>query len=441
MDAKKTKVVAARPLLLGCLLTYGGKMSRYLRLSLCWAVVLSSLHALSASSGLLSSLPDSLSEAAELSVLTTGPSTGEIHAAFGHSGIRVQDTTQGLDIFFNYGVFDFRDSAFYLNYIKGELSYQMGIFDAKSYLAHTKREGRSLLSQRLALKPEEVRSIYRYLLYNYAPERRSFPYDYFYNNCATKIRDLFEEQLPGIRFGDAYVEKSPQAATFRELTNERVDYFPWLKLGINLISGSETDTSLSARSYMFLPRYVSEALRGAYLPSEEGTRLLVDQEKLLLADTQQRELPLNTPMFVFLAVLGLVFWITYRDHRRETSSHGLDVLLLICSGLMGLLMWWLWVGTRHHSAANYHLLWACPTHLLVLLVVYLPRGSAWLLLYLKIYGLVLGGLLLAWNLLPQQMPVEMIPLWLALLMRVVHHLQLNKRRIRASSAQVDGTSC
>ena len=368
-------------------------------------------------------LPQRLSEEAVLSLLTTGPSEREIAAAFGHSGIRIQDPEQGLDLLFNYGVFDFEASGFFLNYIRGDLNYRMGLFDSRSYIAHTKEEGRSMLSQSLDLSYEARQSIYSYLLYNYAPERRVFAYDYFYRNCATQIRDLFEQQLPDLVFDTTYVSEWPKGATIRLLMNEQMAHFPWFSLGINLLLGSEVDESIDARAYMFLPKYVASGLQVAELKGDSTQRLVKD-EVLLLSDRQPGVAPLNTPLIFCSLMLALVFFITYRDYRAGRSRDWIDSVALSFVGGMGLLMLWLWVGTRHHSTWNYHLLWAWPTHLFVPLLLRVPKLRRLLRIYLKVYGGMLLLLLLGWGLVPQEVPEAVLPVWILLLLRVVHYFHM-----------------
>ena len=379
-------------------------------------------------------LPLHLSKDAKVSLLTTGPSRIEIAAAFGHSGVRIQDVQQDIDILFNYGVFNFQASGFFINYIRGEMNYQMGLFDSKRYIAHVNEEGRSLLSQELNLSYEQKQSIYRYLIDNYAPERRTFAYDYFYRNCATQIRDLLEQQLPDLVIDSSYVA-SDEVLTLRLLMNKQMSYFPWLSLGINMLVGSEIDRPLGARAYMFLPKYVAEGLRTTQLNPKDSTQLFVKKETLLLPDQQTEGMPLDTPLVSLFVLLAIVFFITYKDYRYERSRRWIDISALFFVGFMGLLMTWMWVATRHHSAWNYHLIWAWPMHFFVPLFIHVPRLKMFLRVYLKIYGTALLLLLLAWDLLPQEMPSEMFPLWILLLLRVVHYFQ-HPQKSRSGSRQV-----
>lgn len=381
-------------------------------------------------------LPDTLSKAAKVSLLSTGPSMKNLYAAFGHSGVRVQDPVQGLDLLFNFGVFNFDRPDFYLNYMRGYLIYSMGLFDGWGYIIHTEEEGRSLHSQRLALNAQQRLSLYRKLKDTYDSEERYFQYDYLYNNCATKIRDLLEEQLPGLEFGNQYAEEDENTHSFRSLINTGMRNFPWFRLSIDIMFGSELDKVLSARDYMFLPQYVYAGAAQAQLPRGDSTVALVAEEHLLLPDQQASRVPLNGPMWLFWGILLGVFWISYRDSKRKCHTGWVDAGLLGMCGIAGMVMLFLWVGTNHHSSWNYNLLWAWPTHLVAALGMYSPWKKYFFLPYMKIYAVIIAGLLLSWGFLPQQMPKELLPLWISLLLRGVQYMQLHKQRKRETEQRL-----
>ena len=374
-------------------------------------------------SSTVAQLPDTLSSSATISLLTTGPSSKELYAAFGHSSIRIKDSTQHLDILFNYGVFDFSQPNFYLNYIKGYLIYSLGLFDVDRYISQTKKEGRSLLIQQLSLDSSTQQSLYEHLLTNYSPEKRKFRYDYIYENCATKIRDLLETEVVGLRFGTNYLKSTQSPSTARELMNEKMLSFPWEKFGINLLLGVELDRPLQARAYMFLPEYVEQAVRSAEI---NNSTKLVAKEQLLLPNKQSSS-SFPWPGLLLGGLLVSVFFISYRDARQGRSTYWVDTILLAVCGSLGLLMLLLWVATDHHSTWNYNLLWAWPTHLLLLVVLCKKKWrTSFFLPYMKIYGLLLVALLLGSQLLPQQLPSTLSLLWLSILLRVVHHIYLRK---------------
>ena len=373
-------------------------------------------------------LPDTLSSLATVSLITTGSSSEKIYAAFGHSGIRIRDPAQGLDILFDYGIFDFSQPNFYLNYMKGHLIYSLGVFSMHSHTARTKRKGRSLLSQRLSLDSSTRQSLYDRLVANYAADQRHFRYDYIYQNCATKIRDLLEAETVNLRFSTAYLKANDSPSTARKMLNEKMSAFPWERFAINLLLGVEIDRPLQAREYMFLPEYVEKATRGATV--DDSTKLVVE-ERLLLPNKQLSHSPPG-PVFLLGGLLLIVFIISYRNAKNGCCLYWIDALLLTVCGLAGLVFLLFWIATDHHSAWNYNLLWAWPTHLLLLIVLCKKKWrTRFFLLYMKVYGLLIVALLLGWQLLPQQLPATLSLLWLSLLIRVAYHAYLRKKSVEA----------
>ena len=135
-----------------------------------------------------------LSEAAEISVLTFGPGQ-HLNDAFGHSGFRIKDSITKLDVVFNYGVYDFNTPNFYTKFAQGRLNYKMGVNYSQPLLDFYMNQNRSIEEQTLNLNFQQKSKLYNYLLNNYKPQNREYLYDFFYDNCATKIKDVCNEAL------------------------------------------------------------------------------------------------------------------------------------------------------------------------------------------------------------------------------------------------------
>src|SRR6478752_4747802 len=133
-----------------------------------------------------------LTENATISVVTFGPWQGELYSAFGHSGFRVYDPEQQIDWLFNYGVFDFDQPNFYTNFAKGIPYYKLGVGDYQRYKAHYISYNRFVHEQVLNLTPAQAQKTFEYLQWNAKPENANYRYDYFYDNCATRIRDVIQ---------------------------------------------------------------------------------------------------------------------------------------------------------------------------------------------------------------------------------------------------------
>ena len=131
-----------------------------------------------------------------LSLLTCAP--GEvIYTLFGHTAIRYENPSQGIDVVFNYGLFSFDIPNFALRFSLGETDYRLGVIDYPHFAGEYAYFGRSVWQQTLNLNNEEKAELIRLLQENYRPENRVYRYNFFYDNCATRPRDKIEESIAG----------------------------------------------------------------------------------------------------------------------------------------------------------------------------------------------------------------------------------------------------
>jgi hypothetical protein len=365
------------------------------------------------------SIAQKLSDRAQISILTIGPGTSELYAAFGHSAIRVTDPEYGYDAAFNYGTFDFNQPNFYLNFAKGYLVYKLSVQDAKALINYYERSNRSVDEQTLNLTQEQKQKVFSYLVKNARPENANYYYDYFYDNCATKIGDVFIEALgDDFRFDESYVDEP--GLTIRELTDRySADWFPWGKLGIDLCLGMPMDKKLTNLQYMYLPDYVAEAFDMAQVNLEgKWTPVVEESSTLFDADNSNHKGPFFTPKLVFWLAAILIALLSFFSLKNNSSLRLLDFAIFLIYGLLGLFLLLLWVATDHAAAAwNLNLLWAWPTHLFaagLLLKKTKPRWMNWYLLVTALFGILL---ILAWPILPQALNQALIPITLIIAIR------------------------
>lgn len=136
-----------------------------------------------------------LTNKAEISIITCGPDPNELYSAFGHSAVRVKDPANGIDYAFNYGVFDFDQPNFYLNFARGRNYYMLAVYNYSDFERAYKRDGRFIHEQVLQLTTFQRDKIFNFLMWNAQPENRTYRYDYYHDNCATRIRDILIKQL------------------------------------------------------------------------------------------------------------------------------------------------------------------------------------------------------------------------------------------------------
>ena len=175
------------------------------------------LSALLVLSGSLLSAQIQLSNKAEISIITCGPTQAELYSAFGHSAIRVHDSLNQIDAAYNYGLFSFDQPNFYLNFARGSSFYILGVQSYPDFRYTYIYYNRSLHEQKLNLTPEQKQKVFDFLQWNALPENKSYRYDYFYDNCATRVRDVFNKTLKGeVRFDSTYIKTD---YTIRNLTD------------------------------------------------------------------------------------------------------------------------------------------------------------------------------------------------------------------------------
>lgn len=358
-----------------------------------------------------------LSEQAEMSVLTIGPGTS-LNDSFGHSAFRIKDPVKGIDVVFNYGVYDFNTPHFYTKFAQGKLNYLMGLNYYEDFFEAYTSQNRSIKEQVLNLSQTEKQKLFNYLLNNYKPENRAYLYDFFYDNCATKMKDVLQNVL-----NNAIVFNKPQyfqPKTFRTLIQENLHKNSWGSLGIDVALGSVIDKKTSAGEEMFLPENIHKFFEIARI--KNTNKPLVKENKVLYKAVPMPK-PTNfftSPLVVF-GIIGLfILYITYTDFKKHTRSRWLDVTLFSITGLVGVLILLLWFATDHKGThQNYNLLWAFVLNIFVMGQVVRVNPSAWFVRYLKFLVILLCLLTFHWIVGVQVFAIGLIPLLIALLVRYV----------------------
>lgn len=357
-----------------------------------------------------------LSENTHIGVITCAPFQGELYSAFGHSAIRVYDPINRIDYAYNYGTFDFNQPNFYLNFTRGNLLYKLSVQSYPNFRYYYLYYNRWVHEQIIDLNQEQKQILFDYLQQNAQPENQEYLYDYFYNNCATKIRDVFIEAFGDkIKFDNSYITTD---YTIRDLTELYLQEQPWGDLGIDVCLGLPMDKKATPYDYMFLPDYIESSFNHASIITENGTKPLVKETII----SEPPGAPMNFdsaphPWVVFGVLLLIVIIISILDFKKKKSSKWFDVTLLFVTGAIGCLLFILWVATDHKAAANnFNLLWAFPTNLIAAFLLF---GKQKVILK-KYFGLMSGItliLLITWAFLPQQLNVFLIPVVMALAFR------------------------
>jgi len=362
-------------------------------------------------------VPLYLSEHTSISLLTSSPGR-ELYAQFGHSAIRIKDTLSGQDLVFNYGLFDFNTPGFYLKFIRGKLPYQLGIQRFDAFLNTYIEENRQLRELDLDLSEKDRLAFIDFLSVNYLPENREYAYDFFFDNCATRIRDILEKKYK-VTYRDTSMVKK---MTFRHFLAEYVGQNTWINVGFYLILGLPADARATFRDEMFLPDYLEKHLQNASLKD----KLLAKNKVRILFQHQSEK---DDAIKLGPILLGWILFFTgafFTFLPGKRWIHFFDIIYFSVLSLAGLLFIFMWAGTDHLvTHKNMNVGWANPLYLLCLLTCWTDKQQKQLAAILLICNLCI---LLGWELLPQEFHVAILPLILLNLLRLTDKFFLKRFR-------------
>lgn len=349
---------------------------------------------------------------AQVSLLTCEPG-GEVYTMYGHSAVRIRSDIHRLDVVFNYGTYSFGEDNFLIKFIRGKLPYSLSASNVDSFLAAYRREGRSVVENVIQVDSLARYELIRFINNNYRPENRKYLYDFFYDNCSSRIWDVIEESVE-----DTITLSSTVAPyTYRDLITIYQQPFAWVDLGVQLIIGSPADHLAGVTGQMFLPDYLQQRLSEA---SIEGVPLLAADRVLVTTDhSYDHSWAWLSPTLVFglLLLLEILLGILAPGSRWLETY---DAVWWAMLSIAGLLLTFMWLGTDHEAThRNYNLLWASPLYgLFWIRHIALQR-------YLTIALLLTSTLAIfgVFDLLPQAMPVVMVSLVSISILKLVRRLK------------------
>ncbi|GGD02568.1 lipoprotein N-acyltransferase Lnb domain-containing protein [Hyunsoonleella pacifica] len=365
-----------------------------------------------------------LSENAEISVLTIAPGAS-LNDAFGHSAFRIQDDTNHLDLVFNYGVYDFEAPNFILKFAQGKLNYLIGLNRFNDFYRAYTGADRGIKQQTLNLTYTEKQKLFSYLIENYKPENRRYLYDFLFDNCATRIKDVVNVASNNtIKYN---IPKNYEEATFRTLIQENLNRNSWGSLGIDIALGAVVDRKATPEEHMFLPKNIYTFFEKATKTDDETS--LVKESKILFQETNQNTTSnfLLSPLFIFGLLGLLIAFITYKDNKNNKRTKILDIIIFALTGLAGVFILLLWFATDHQTTHNnYNLLWANPLNFILLFQLFKRNMSNWFAKYLKFQLILLCLMAFHWITGVQIFAIGLIPLLIAISIRYIYLIKYLK---------------
>ncbi len=308
---------------------------------------------------LLSNLQAQLSKEATISIITCRAGD-DLYNIFGHSAIRVQDPAQRMDIIYNYGIFSFDEEGFMTKFLRGKLKYWVGKSNMASFKRGYINEKRTILEQKLNLDHIQKNDLYQALEENYKPENRYYLYDFFFDNCSTRIRDILFSNIINLR----YPTKPKLELSFRQLLDQHTYRTPWTDFGMDLLVGTISDRTATVEEQMYLPEFLFNHLNETTIEQKNlvaSSSLLLDFEEI---EQQRDKTPFFTPL-LFFSILFLIELILYFYNSTLILVRIYDKLWYLFAGLGGLILTFMWFGTDHIATkSNLNLLWMNPIFVL-----------------------------------------------------------------------------
>lgn len=342
-----------------------------------------------------------LTQSAKISLLTVGRADEELWQNFGHTAIRIKDSILGWDLVYNYGTFNFNDDAFLIKFIKRKLLYYESVDNFPEFEQMYREENRWIREQQLNLTQEQKQQLFEKLTINAREENKYYIYDFLFDNCSTRPRDI----ILSLFKNKTFAKDADDESTFRQLIDRNVPN-EWLDLGMDLLIGVPTDKK-SGFDRTFLPYELMQLYDNTKI---EGKPLVSSNELILDVVPEYHVKNRMTP--------GLIFWLLFfiillLQVKLSFFSRFkiIPVLYFMILGLFGWLFVFMWFFTDHLCTKwNLNVLWAMPFNIPFFFFVFKKQIPKITLTFIKIYRILLIVLLIGWWVNPQTYHVSVIPL-------------------------------
>ena len=356
----------------------------------------------------------------EVGLLTCSPGS-EVYSLYGHTAIRMKSCTTGEDWVFNYGMFSFSRPHFIWRFTKGECDYQIGVAPYAYFAQEYEERGSSVYQQTLNLTAKEKQRLWDILVENMRPENRVYRYNFLYDNCTTRARDRIEDAIDG----EVVYPASDKVCSFREIIHQYTSAYPWAELGNDICLGAAADRDITVREEMFAPFNLLRYADGAVIRGADGSErpLVLSKSEIVKGRAAAVEPTAFSPAWLSWLLFACVAGCTVVERLRHACYWGLDVLVMLLAGGIGLVVTFLFFFSVHPTVGTNWQIWVFnPIPLLAMpWVVYCGRKRRKTCYHL-LNAAVLILFMIFSALIPQDFCVVVVPLALALLLRSCSYL-------------------
>lgn len=348
----------------------------------------------------------------------------ELYQAFGHSAFWIIDTTTRVNLIYHYGTFNYADPNFYTKFIRGKLDYMLAAESYPAFMNEYSTDGRDVWKLELNLNTDKKNELYSYLKWKSLDANKYYKYDFFMDNCATRVRDVIEKI-----YGDSLVYENnfDIKTTYRKSIKPYLQAKPWTRFGINLLLGLPADKKLNFYSAMYLPYYIDSVYSIANLNFDNTTQKLVtERSEMIVSNYKIGKRPFFNPTYLFWFLFVFILALTFIEFRKKKVYKAVNFTYFLITGIVSILLLFMWFLTDHTPTKwNLNLIWAFPTHI-VFAFLYLKNNKI-VSKYLLITGIVSVLLVITYPVFPQQFDIAMIPFFLAFGIRFLVHAKFIDR--------------
>lgn len=371
-------------------------------------------------------------DSVDFSLLTCGPGD-EVWSYYGHTALRIEDKVHHSDIVVNWGLFSFRQGNFILRFVFGHTDYQMGIMPTLDFIAEYSSQRRWVRQQRLRLTRDEKLAISRAIEANYRIENRTYRYNFFYDNCTTRARNIVFDNIDK---QDVAYPSLAVPTTYRNEIHQWNKTHRWARFGNDLLLGYEADKNIGVKAYEFLPDNLSKNLdiTSRNIEKKDGTieekRPIVDSVCYLIPPQAQMEASeAITPSMLFACLAVIIAILCGAELYKKKNFWWLDAALLVLTGLPGLILLAMVFSLHPTVQVNFQILILNPLNLIFLWKTIKKQRIGKTYWYYNVWGglLALSVLMQIWQHYAEGMEV----LALSLLLRycvtsIRHELKIRK---------------
>ena len=335
-------------------------------------------------------------DSVEVSLLTCSPHE-EIYSLYGHSALRWHDmrgsSADGArDIVFNWGIFNFDKPYFVLRFVFGLTDYELGPIPFQPFCDYYKHWGSMVVEQVLNLTAEEKIRLQEALTKNMKPENRVYRYNYFYDNCSTRPRDMIEQCLDGKL---EYAQNEKDTLSYRDMVRDCTRNHPWARFGNDMLLGVKADKKLSMREMEFLPDFLMYDFDHAQIYAEGNYRPLVKERRMVVnpgVQVVEEDFPLTPSQCAWL-LLALSLILRMIEWKRRKTFVWWDILLMTVQGLAGCILFVMLFSQHPTTSTNLQILLLNPLPLFYIWPVARRRKTHWwrILVIMTVLFLI-GGL-------------------------------------------------